>query len=200
MKLFSVTIATLVLGSISSSPVQACACCGLDNTWGQHTSPISDYTGSVLLGFNLQSGLFDDAPAYEKDYEVKAVQKQPGKFVFRTDAGDIEFNYADSTEHRMMDITFVTNKNYKYSDNADIYHELILRGQLVLPDIILKQHKSDLPSDSLRKSSNATMVFQGYGNACIEGQEFKKWLIKIDDRRINFQGSGLIKPNLLKSR
>lgn len=200
MKLYSVTIATLVLGSIFAGPVQACACCGLDNTWGQYTSPVSDYTGSVLLGLNLQSGVFDDAPAYEKDYEVKAVQKKSGKFVFQTDAGDIVFNYGGSMEHRVVDITFVTNKNYKYSDNADIYHELLLQGQLVIPDKILKEHQADLPSNSLRKSLNATMVFQGYGNACIEGPEFKKWLIKTDDRRINFQGSGLIKPRLIKSR
>lgn len=151
------------------------------------------------MGLNLKNGLFDDAPAYVKDYEIKSVQKKPGEFIFHTNSGNITFSYRDSVEHRMKDITFLINKNYKYSDNADIYHELILKGKLIISDGVLKAHESDRPSYPLQKSLNATMIFQGFGNSCIEGPEFKKWLIKLDEDKVNFQGYGLIIPTEIKS-
>ena len=100
----------------------------------------------------------------------------------------------------MKDITFITNKNYKYSNNADIYHELILKGKLIISDGILKAHKPDLPSYPLRKSLNASMIIQGFGNSCIEGPEFKKWLIKLDEDEVNFQGYGSIITTEIKTR
>ena len=171
----------------------ACACCGLDNTWAQHKSSLNNYTGEVLHRLNIVSGDFDDAPVYQNSYPVVSVRKAKDAYIFHTKSGDIRFNYKNLVEHRTTDITFITNAKYKYSDNADIYHELILRGNLLIPDAIRSSFEPDIPSAKLQKSMGATMIFQGFGNACIEGPEFEKWLIKLNSKDINFQGQGLVK-------
>lgn len=109
------------------------------------------------------------------------------RYIFETEIGDIIFSFNKKISHKISDITFITNKDYRYDNVADIYREFVLSGTLNFPQSIIDRAKIE----NLSPSQHAKMVFQGLGNMCVNESDFKKWLIKIEN--VNFTGSGRVK-------
>jgi hypothetical protein len=165
----------------------SCACCGLDGSWSESIIEFPGYPSDVISRLDLYGGSFDDGMRAEFWIEIKKVELINNRYIFKTDIGDIFFRFNKRISHRISDITFITNKNYKYASVAEIYREIILSGTLDIPHSIIDRAKIE----NLSSSQNAKMVFQGFGNMCVNESDFKKWLIKIED--VNFTGSGQIK-------
>jgi hypothetical protein len=87
-------------------------------------------------------------------------------------------------EHRIVDVTFITQPNYELDDVADIYHEIVFVGKLAVPDRAARV----LGTTTL----DATVVYQGLGNMCVDAQDYRRWLISSWNDHLMLAGSGVI--------
>lgn len=182
--MFKIFVVPLLL--LASNVALACACCGIDNEWHQSEGPANGYFGEIIQAVEITSGSFDDAPAYVGSVDVQQAINDKSRITFVTTKGDVVLNYSGAVQHNASDITFITNQDYRYTDDAEIYHEIILTGILLLPPALV----SEFPDSNLEDAIAVKMILQGLGNGCMVDGTFTKWLIKPVDNDILFTGSG----------
>lgn len=166
----------------------ACACCGIDGTWLQLETEMSEGTGALLEELDFGSGAFDDAPAYEVLAEIENAEFRDRRLRWSTVDGDFTLRLEGRAEHRRVDVTFLTDPGSKLTDEATIYHELVAGGTLSLPEPFLARY----PSGSLPGEIGARLIVQGVGTMCVGEETFRRWLLKPEDRELRFAGSGTL--------
>jgi hypothetical protein len=169
------------------SNVQACACCGIDNTWGTHKIKYGDYPTSIVKDLTYKSGSLDDGPIGELFLEVNDTKFSQKSIIFNSKNGPVQFDFEAIVEHKELDMTFVVNEDYKMTDEAKIYHEFIFNGVITISDEIRKM----IGAENLPVVHHGKFIIQGVGNSCIQDGTFKKWLLKIDGHPV-FTLHGLI--------
>lgn len=164
---------------LTSSAAFATACGGLDNTWDQTERKIEDYVGEVWNAMVLTEGNMYDR-GYEMSQDLKVVR---GKHALRLvgEKGAYVFRFGSSLQHRRTDISFLTRPTSQLSDEASIYHELLIRGTFESP--------ASASEGRNKKGEKATLVIQGLGNACLDGGAFMKWLLVLEDPNLVVWGT-----------
>lgn len=180
-------LALLLIISLYSNLALSCACCGLDDTWNESTVEYPNYPLDIVPKLELIDGYFDDSMRAEYWIEIKSIELVNNRYILRTDLGDIIFVFNKESNYKEADITFITNKDYRSSNVADIYREIILTGTLTFPQSIIDKAKVE----NLQLTQDAKLILQGIGNMCIDEDDFQKWIIKVED--VNFTGAGSIK-------
>jgi hypothetical protein len=162
-----------------SLPALASSCDGVDNTWDQRKEKLDDYVGDVWNTLILAQGNMHDR-GYETSRDVKVIRD---KHLVRLvgEKGTYLFRFGNSLLHRRTDITFITNPASQLSDVADIYHELLIPGTFEGPRGTGKKRG--------KKLQKATLVIQGFGNGCLDGGAFRKWLLAIEDSDLVIWGT-----------
>lgn len=164
----------IAIAAFSASAAFATACGGLDNTWDQVEHKIENYVGDVWnsLAF-IEGNMYDRG--YETSQDLKVVRHKHSLRLVG-DKGAYVFRFGSSLRHRRTDITFITRPDSELSDVANIYHELLIRGTFETPAVLREERRS--------KIEKATLVIQGFGNACLDSQAFKKWLLVLEDTNL----------------
>ncbi len=177
----------LAVGSIGfPSLASSCACCGIDNHWSQKQEALSSYTGSILLALEFDGGEFNDAPAYKAFAEILSVQRTETGYIFKTTEGDFKLILEGPIEHRMSDLTFALVPDYKLTDVASIYHELVVPGTLTIPE----RYRAQYRSGSIPLQVEVEFVAQGVGSMCTGEDTFQRWLVKPTDLKHRLTGAG----------
>lgn len=172
-------------GAMLTAPCAAiaCACCGIDDSWRVESLAPNTYESDSLSQLQLGPGRFRISDTDE--WSISSVERVGDSFVFASEVGAFYFRPRGLPEHRIVDITFITQPQYQLDDVADIYHEVILGGALELPDRAAKHFG--------RASLDATVVLRGLGNMCWASGTFRHWLISVwPEDGLVFVGSGVI--------
>lgn len=160
----------------------ACACCGIDDSWGVESVAPNSYGSDVVSRLRLGPGRFRISD--DNEWSISGIERAGNSLVFRSEIGAFKFSPRGLPEHRIVDVTFITQPQYQLVDSADIYHELILTGVLMLPTRALKHFG--------RTNLDATLVLRGLGNMCWGVGTFSHWLISAGKRRSVLAGSGVM--------
>ncbi len=118
--------------------------------------------------------MLNQAYFYNRDLsiDILRVQRKNRSYEFKTKQGVFTFKFKPRIIQKEIDITFITQAKYKLSDEANIYRSFIYTGKLIYPNALAKQLKV--------KTLKAKLIIQGIGNACVQKEDFKKWLLKPD--------------------
>jgi hypothetical protein len=171
--MLSSAVSRLVIVSIMAmlpTLSHATACGGLDNTWDERSEQLDGYVASVWHALRFGSGeMYDRSYATSQSLQVT---RESGGLRLIGEHGTYLFKHNHRLLHRRADITFITHPDTQLSDEADIYHELILEGSF--------ETLSDTRADQTAPR-RARLVVQGLGNACLDSEAFKKWLLVVED-------------------
>src|SRR5262245_23825882 len=119
--------------------VLACACCGRDDWRSVEPVPPKGYEAEILKRLVIGPGWLHIADMDESDLEISGAKRVNNSFVFASEAGSFSFSPTKPPEHRMVDVTFMTNPGNQLTDVAAIYHEVVFTGMLRLPAAAAKQ-------------------------------------------------------------
>jgi len=181
----------LLLLAITPCHALATACGGPDYTWDESSEAIEGTVESVWNALFLESAVIHD-PGYENT-QLADVIREPHALRLIGEKQSYLFTYDGTLRHRRADISFVTRPDSRRIDEADIYHELLIEGSFEsLPNA------DGGPPASPRK---ATLVVQGLGNACLDGEAFRKWILVVEGSDLVIGGKvGLGKPVPARAR
>lgn len=167
----------------TSQAAMACACCGTDDWWQSEDLIPESYVAGVVAQLRLEPGWIDYKGV--ENWEITDINREDGRITFHTEAGDFRFELMSPPVHRAVDITFITQPDYKLVDVADIYHEVVYPGVLHIP--------ATASSTLGGPSFTANVVFQAVGNHCPDSGAFAKWLLSAEVDRGWLLASGKLR-------
>ena len=173
-----------IAGAMFALPgaTSACACCGVDDSWRVETVAPDSYGSDVVRQLRLGPGRFRISG--DDEWSIAGVEHVGDSFAFRSEIGEFKFSPRGLSEHRIVDVTFITQPQYQLVDSADIYHEITLTGVLALPKHASKHFG--------RTTLDATVVLRGVGNMCWHVGTFSNWLISVRTHQPFLIGSGVM--------
>jgi hypothetical protein len=159
----------------------ACTCCGQDDWRSVESISPDTHDAGIVSQLQLGEGRFR---ADEVAWSISSVERAGNSFVFHSAVGDFRFSPRGLPEHRAVDITFITQPQYQLDDVADIYHEIVFSGALLIPDQAAKQLG--------HKTLDVTVVLRGVGNMCWDKETIRHWLINSSKSPTVLMGSGVM--------
>lgn len=175
----------IILFTLLMLPAQAiaCACCGLEGWWDTRTEKLAGYNQEIYANLVLSDGYLTDDPGDQYSEEIKAISQSENTVSFKTELGSFIFTHKGIFDHRLNDISFVSQPERDIDDDTtmlDIYHEWVFKGWLQLPP--------QAPTITDKKRVAATLVIQGLGNMCFEGNTFKRWILSVENSVVRARG------------
>lgn len=202
--IFAVIFSIVCIVSMSVSTL-ACACCADRGTYSVSTGRLAPYELTLLkdMKFGTTAEVYMTEAGWE---ELKGLPELAKEFE-ETSAGDL--GLVDSFTGSVWTLRFKTAAgkggtitlprpakmtsrsihipdNTSTSPNVSLYKEWIFNG-------IVASGTGFLRSGIVRSSTRYTLLFQGYGNNCVNAEDFTNWRLEVKGPKSDYAFFGKMK-------
>ena len=167
----SVALAAAFAMSLAPLAARACACCGEEDEQFVHAIEQDTDYWEVLGKLRLGAGWLTHAQT--EGWETTGGWFAGAAFLFKSDAGAFKFvPNLERSEYWTSDISFITRPDKEATGMADMLHQVVFRGTLLLP--------TTAASAFGRDSLEATLALRGVGTACMEASTLRRWQLSAE--------------------